>query len=100
METPAETARPARAVLPKGCPVMRVRDAPGPLFSDADFKELFPTGGRPAVSPARLALVSVQQFAEELTVRLQKTSSRAVTCSFSRAATGSPRACQADGSCC
>ncbi|WP_326805528.1 IS1182 family transposase [Streptomyces sp. NBC_01788] len=68
-EIPEETARLARAVFPKGCPVMRVRDALGPVFSDADFEELFPVRGRPAVSPARLALVSVLQFAEGLTDR-------------------------------
>ncbi|MBP8534114.1 IS1182 family transposase [Streptomyces sp. MK37H] len=68
-EIPEETARLARAVFPKGCLVMRVRDALGPVFSDADFDELFPARGRPVVSPARLALVSVLQFAERLTDR-------------------------------
>jgi transposase len=48
---------------------MRVRDVLGPVFSDADFEELFPARGRPVVSPARLALVSVLQFAEGLTDR-------------------------------
>lgn len=68
-EIPEETARLARAVFPKGCLVMRVRDALGPVFSDADFEELFSVRGRPVVSPARLALVSVLQFAEGLTDR-------------------------------
>ncbi|MEU1409583.1 transposase [Streptomyces sp. NPDC005728] len=68
-EIPEETVRLARAVFPKGCPVMRVRDALGPVFADADFEELFPVRGRPAVSPARLALVSVLQFTEGLTDR-------------------------------
>ncbi|MFB7957502.1 IS1182 family transposase [Streptomyces sp. NPDC056045] len=68
-EIPEETARLARAVFPKGCLVMRVRDVLGPVFSDADFGELFPARGRPVVSPARLALVSVLQFAEGLTDR-------------------------------
>jgi transposase len=48
---------------------MRVRDALGPVFADADFEELFSARGRPVVSPARLALVSVLQFAEGLTDR-------------------------------
>lgn len=68
-EIPEETARLARAVFPKGCLVMRVRDALGPVFADADFGELFSARGRPVVSPARLALVSVLQFAEGLTDR-------------------------------
>ncbi|GKQ37116.1 IS1182 family transposase [Streptomyces sp. A012304] len=69
VEIPEETARVARAVFPKGCLAMRMRDVLGPVFADADFGELFPTRGRPAVSPARLALVSVLQFAEGLTDR-------------------------------
>ncbi|MEU7637751.1 IS5/IS1182 family transposase, partial [Streptomyces sp. NPDC039016] len=62
-EVPEETARVVRAVFPKGCLAMRMRDVLGPVFADADFGELFPVRGRPAVSPARLALVSVLQFA-------------------------------------
>ncbi|GAA2767486.1 hypothetical protein GCM10010103_65280 [Streptomyces paradoxus] len=68
-EIPEETARVARAVFPKGCLAMRIRDVLGPVFADADFEELFPARGRPVISPARLALVSVLQFAEGLTDR-------------------------------
>ncbi|KOG56908.1 transposase [Streptomyces griseoflavus] len=68
-EIPEETARVARAVFPKGCLAMRVRDTLGPVFADADFEELFPVRGRPVVSPARLALASVLQFTEGLTDR-------------------------------
>lgn len=68
-EIPEETARVARAVFQKGCLAMRVRDVLGPVFADADFEELFPARGRPVISPARLALVSVLQFAEGLTDR-------------------------------
>ncbi|GAA2948255.1 IS1182-like element ISGvi6 family transposase [Streptomyces enissocaesilis] len=68
-EIPEETVRVARAVFPTGCLVMRVRDTLGPVFADADFEGLFPVRGRPVVSPARLALVSVLQFAEGLTDR-------------------------------
>lgn len=68
-EIPEEIARVARAAFPKGCLAMRVRDALGPVFADADFEELFAVRGRPVVSPARLALVSVLQFAEGLTDR-------------------------------
>jgi transposase len=68
-EIPEETVRVARTVFPKGCLAMRVRDTLGPVFADADFAGLFPGRGRPVVSPARLALVSVLQFAEGLTDR-------------------------------
>jgi transposase len=68
-EIPAETLRVARAAFPKGCLVMRVRDALGPLFTDEQFSELFAARGRPAWSPARLALVLVLQFVEGLTDR-------------------------------
>ncbi|ACU38873.1 transposase IS4 family protein [Actinosynnema mirum DSM 43827] len=68
-EIPEETARVARAVFPRGCLAMRMCDVLGPVFADADFAELFAVRGRPAVSPARLALVSVLQFAEGLTDR-------------------------------
>jgi transposase len=48
---------------------MRARDALGPLFTDEQFTELFAARGRPAWSPARLALVLVLQFVEGLTDR-------------------------------
>jgi transposase len=66
---PTTTAQVARAAFPNGCLAIRVRDALGELFEDVQFAELFATRGRPAVSPARLALVSVLQFAEGLSDR-------------------------------
>ena len=66
---PAGTAQVARAAFPKGCLAIRIRDALGALFEDAQFTELFAVRGRPAVSPARLALVPVLQFAEGLSDR-------------------------------
>jgi transposase len=68
-EIPAETARVAKAAFPKGCLVIRVRDALGVLFTDEEFAELFAARGRPAWSPGRLALVLVLQFVEGLTDR-------------------------------
>jgi transposase len=68
-EIPAETSRVARAAFPNRCLVMRVRDVLGPLFTDEQFAELFAARGRPAWSPARLALVLVLQFVEGLTDR-------------------------------
>ncbi len=66
---PTGTAQVARAAFPKGCLAIRIRDALGALFEDAQFAGLFALRGRPAVSPARLALVSVLQFAEGMSDR-------------------------------
>ncbi|MDL5206487.1 IS1182 family transposase [Streptomyces sp. ALI-76-A] len=68
-EVPDLTRDVARAAFPKGCLAMRIRDGLGPLFSDEDFKAAFGVRGRPGISPGRLALVSVLQFAENLTDR-------------------------------
>ncbi|MFB8417263.1 transposase, partial [Streptomyces albidoflavus] len=68
-EVPVETVRVARAAFPKGSLAIRVRDELGPLFSDEEFVDLFPSRGKPAWSPGRLALVSVLQFVEGLTDR-------------------------------
>lgn len=48
---------------------MRVRDELGELFADAEFAEAFGSGGRPGWSQGQLALVTVLQFAENLTDR-------------------------------
>jgi transposase len=66
---PSMTAQVAQAAFPKGCLAIRVRDTLGELFEDGQFAGLFAVRGRPAVSPARLALVSVLQFAEGLSDR-------------------------------
>ena len=66
---PAETARVAWAANPRGTPAMWIRDRLDGLFVDADFADWYPADGRPGLSPARLALVSVLQFAENLADR-------------------------------
>jgi transposase len=48
---------------------MRLRDELGSLFADREFQELYPSLGQPAESPARLALITVLQFMENLTDR-------------------------------
>jgi transposase len=48
---------------------MWIRDRLDGLFTDEDFEGWFPSDGRPGLSPAVLALVSVLQFAENLTDR-------------------------------
>ncbi|WP_160311265.1 transposase [Streptacidiphilus anmyonensis] len=48
---------------------MWIRDHLDGLFTDEDFADWFPADGRKGISPAQLALVSVLQFAENLTDR-------------------------------
>jgi transposase len=66
---PAETERVARAAFPKPSPFMRIRDELGMLFSDHDFAALFADVGQPALSPARLMLLTIFQFMEGLSDR-------------------------------
>src|SRR5919197_2674879 len=66
---PTTTIQVAHAAFPNGCLAIRIRDTLGELFADAQFAPMYATRGRPAVSPARLALVLVLQFAEGLTDR-------------------------------
>jgi transposase len=64
---PDETARVARRAFRRGNPYLRLRDALGPIFEDAAFVPLYGHAGPPATSPARLALVTLMQYAEDLT---------------------------------
>src|SRR5215469_7852462 len=66
---PAETARVAQAAFPKGNLSLRLADELGTLFSDEQFADLFPAHGQPAFAPWRLALVTILQFAENLSDR-------------------------------
>ncbi len=66
---PEETARVARAAFPRGNLYLRMRDALGPLFTDDSFAPLFPARGQPALSPWRLALITIMQYAEGLSDR-------------------------------
>ncbi len=66
---PEETVRVARSVLPKGTMFLRMRDELGPLYTDEDFRELFPARGQPAEAPWRLALVTILHYAEGFTDR-------------------------------
>jgi transposase len=74
-DIPDETTRVARAAFPKGkknhhgSVYMRMRDELGTLFQDEDFADLFPRRGQRAAAPWRLALVTIMQFAENLTDR-------------------------------
>nr|WP_282203005.1 transposase [Kitasatospora fiedleri] len=66
---PEGAVRVARAASPKGSMPIRIRETLGPLFTDESFVALFPGRGRPALSPAVLALARVFQFAEGLSDR-------------------------------
>ena len=66
---PEETARVAHAIFPQGHLYLTLRDELGHIFSDLDFAPLFPRRGQPAEAPWCLALVSVLQYAENLSDR-------------------------------
>lgn len=68
-EIPEMTEAIAKAAFPKGNVVMKIRDELGPLFADREFIRLYPSIGQPSESPARLALVTILQFMENLTDR-------------------------------
>jgi transposase len=63
---PDETVQVAKAAFPKGNRYLLLRDTFGPLFYNPDFQHLFSHTGQPAQDPARLALITVLQFAERL----------------------------------
>jgi len=65
-EVPAETARVARQAFRQGHPWLQLRDELPALYDDQATASLYPATGQPAMAPWRLALVSVLQFAEQL----------------------------------
>ena len=62
VEVPELTVRVARAGNPAGTTAMWVRDRLDGLWADEDFAGWYPRDGRPGISPAQLATVSVLQF--------------------------------------
>lgn len=66
---PTTTADVARAAFPKGNLYLKLRDALGIWFNDADFARLYSTTGQPAAAPWRLALITILQFRENLADR-------------------------------
>ncbi len=66
---PEETARIARAANPKGTLAMWLRDELGAIYTDEEFADVYPERGQPALAPWRLALVTLLQYAEDLTDR-------------------------------
>ena len=68
-EVPAGTVRVAKMAFPKGTLAIRARDELGSWYDDAAFAGGYGARGRPGISPAQLAMVTVLQFAENLTDR-------------------------------
>jgi transposase len=48
---------------------MVLADELGSVFDDEEFADLFPSRGKPAESPSRLAVTTILQFTEGLTDR-------------------------------
>jgi transposase len=68
-EVPAETVRVARRAFRKGALAIRARDQLGSWYEDAAFASCYGVRGAPGISPAQLAMVTVLQYAENLTDR-------------------------------
>ena len=66
---PPETVLVAKAAFPHGNVYMQMRDELGSIYDDALFASVYAEVGQPAIPPWRLALVSVMQFAENLSDR-------------------------------
>ncbi|HEY7123494.1 MAG TPA: IS1182 family transposase [Ktedonobacterales bacterium] len=66
---PAVTAHVARLAFPAGNVYMQMRDALGSIYEDDLFADVYAGEGQPAIHPWQLALVSVMQFAENLSDR-------------------------------
>ncbi len=69
LRIPEMTRLVAKAAFPKGSIAITLRDELGAIFADHDFAELYPALGQPAESPARLALVTILQYVENMTDR-------------------------------
>lgn len=69
LSVPDLTSQVAKAAFPKGNVYMQMRDTLGSIYQDDQFMYLYPADGQPAFSPWRLALVTVMQFAENLSDR-------------------------------
>jgi len=68
-DIPEMTVEVALAAFPKKNAIMEIRNTLGSIFEDKQFASMYPTLGQPAMSPTRLALVTILQFMEGLTDR-------------------------------
>ncbi|GHO96606.1 hypothetical protein KSF_066540 [Reticulibacter mediterranei] len=66
---PPETILVAKAAFPNGNVYMQIRDELGSIYDYALFASVYAEVGQPAIAPWKLALVSVMQFAENLSDR-------------------------------
>jgi transposase len=66
---PPQTRQVAQAAFPHGNRYLQLRDTLGTLYDDALFADLFPARGQAAQAPWQLALVTLLQFAENLSDR-------------------------------
>jgi transposase len=68
-EVPAGTANVAKRAFRRGTLAIRARDQLGSWCTDEAFAAAYKARGRPGISPAQLAMVTVLQFTENLTDR-------------------------------
>jgi transposase len=68
-DVPELTGRVARMSNPKPGLAMLIRDELGEVWADQRFAAAFGVRGRPGISPGQLMMVTVLQFAEDLTDR-------------------------------
>ena len=66
---PPQSRQVAQAAFPRGNRYLQLRDALGTLYDDALFADLFPQRGQAAQATWQLALVTLLQFAENLSDR-------------------------------
>ncbi len=66
---PPQTRQVAQSAFPRGNRYRQLRDALGTLYDDTLFADLFPQRGQAAQAPWQLALVTLLQFAENLSDR-------------------------------
>jgi transposase len=66
---PIETAKVTHSIFPHGNLCITIADQLWEFLNDQDFSTLFGNQGQPAVSPWRLAWVTILQFLEGLTDR-------------------------------
>jgi len=67
--SPALDVTIAQAAFPNSTRFMQMQDQLGPLYDDATFADLYPRRGQPTEAPWRLALITVMQYADNLTDR-------------------------------
>jgi transposase len=66
---PENTVAVARAAFPAGNVYLQMRDELGTIYANHRFTAVYSAEGQPALHPWQLALVSVMQFAENLSDR-------------------------------